>query len=113
MAQLPCTSHGRARSRAVSGHGDCPHFRSLRYWGQSPSSGGGMAGADPRSALAAAEVRVALLDEGLHALLLVLGREEHGEEGRLLAQAGAEGALEGEVRRLLRVGERERALRGE
>src|SRR5207247_1742838 len=70
------------------------------------------AGANAReTGLATGESRLALLDESGHALLLVLGREEHGEEGRLLVEARLVRALEGKVDGLLRVRERERALR--
>src|SRR5207253_2833536 len=63
--------------------------------------------------LTAHETWFALGDEGLHALLLVLGREEHGEEGCLLRERRLVRALERQVERFLGVGEREQALRRE
>src|SRR3954447_5485923 len=59
---------------------------------------------------ATSKLWIAFADEGGHAFLLVIRREEHGEETELRLHVGARLAREVEVRRLLRVGEGERAL---
>src|SRR5205807_3730490 len=68
-------------------------------------------GAQGGDALAALEAGLALVDERAHAFLLVLGREERGEQDRLVGQARAEVALERTVGGVLRGRQRDRALR--
>src|ERR671937_581379 len=90
-------------------------FRPQTTWPTSAQSGSdpshGLLSRGSKGDLTTRETRFALRDEGLHALLLVLGREEHGEEGRLLGERRLVRALEREIDRLLRGRESERALR--
>ena len=63
--------------------------------------------------VSALELRVALLDEGRHPLLLVLGGEEEVEEAPLVGERIGQAHLVGGVHRLLGQSQRERRLRGD
>ena len=82
-----------------------------------PAAGGRRAGAavafasvmpELRARSSAAEVRLALLQEGGHALLLVLRREEQVEEAPLVRQRVGQAHLVGRIDRLLRHPQRDR-----